>query len=358
MERGFELVDGFNKIARNHQCSKCNGVIVEAHECENRCLIFCEEHLPQSKCEFCGGNFSFNKELDELIKKRYKVRCTNCEEELMLQQFKEHSKKACKRKCTQKCSKQFENQEKLEKHLKEECENSLIRCIGCNKKGKRKEIEKHQENCKKAKTYFDFLSPIKKRMREQKERIESLEQENKEIAERISNLEKDKKRKKKMCLEEIFIKEEEGAGYEHQTVPIIPTKFNTENTTTNLINYDNKNTSKSSHPTLPSIQKEQIVSIQKNKFSPIFENEDYSNLLRMKYYRLCIYCENGKNKENQTKRGKGIFNKSFSDISSVKSILVKNFGDYYSFFLELQKIKKRTLYICSSCVYTLKKKLY
>ena len=93
----FELADPNTKILPAHKCEACKFILFDAYRCEEHCETYCKEHLPEdSKCKICGGSYSSNQELTNKINERYKVKCINCPEEMMLEEFQKHIKEGCK----------------------------------------------------------------------------------------------------------------------------------------------------------------------------------------------------------------------------------------------------------------------
>ena len=198
MKKGFKIVDDGQKVLPGHRCHKCQIVVVEVYECQNRCGIPCNEHLPKNKkCEICEESFSLNQNLSELIQKRYKVSCINCLAEMMLENFDRHCKTECKLDCPQKCGlKLFDNQ--LEEHIEKECVNTIINCVICNEQNTRGLIRIHEESCSFAQKHFNLVNPLKeeneelkKDLKGLKENFDLIEQDNQTIKQRINTLEQD-----------------------------------------------------------------------------------------------------------------------------------------------------------------------
>ena len=164
----FELAENI-KILQAHTCEKCDFILYDAYECkENRCTIFCKDHLPQNKiCEICEGEFLFNQNLTNKIKNRYQVKCLKCPSKMMLKDFDSHLKEGCKKECPQKCGNIFSREQELQTHLKEECVNNVITCmgyIGCKKKDARGMVLIHQEDCEDAQKIFELIDPLKQKL--------------------------------------------------------------------------------------------------------------------------------------------------------------------------------------------------
>ena len=108
----FELADNDINIPPSHKCSKCENILLNAYECkENRCTIFCKEHLPENKkCPECEGEFMFNQNLTENIKNRYEVKCLNCPSKMKLKDFDSHLNE-----CSLKSNQIFSIEEELKK---------------------------------------------------------------------------------------------------------------------------------------------------------------------------------------------------------------------------------------------------
>ena len=76
------------------KCHKCETLLLNAYECEEKCRSYCGIHLPEKeKCEKCGGKFSFNQkqtqtETEEINSER--VKCLNCGKEMLLKDFDSH----------------------------------------------------------------------------------------------------------------------------------------------------------------------------------------------------------------------------------------------------------------------------
>jgi hypothetical protein len=154
----YEVVSQDLKIPTSHLCSNCGKLLFDVYECSNRCAFYCSNHQPNDrKCEICLEKLEFNPKMNELIKKRYKIKCVHCDKELMFGELKEHNQKECQRKCPNDCGKIFLESE-LENHLNTDCCNSIVECIGCFEVDKRGLINLHQ-HVRKIKR--NFLEKIK-----------------------------------------------------------------------------------------------------------------------------------------------------------------------------------------------------
>ena len=201
----FELADENTKILKAHTCEECNSILYEAYECkENRCTIFCKDHLPENKkCEICDGEFMFNQNLTDNIKNRYKVKCLNCPSKMMLKDFDSHLEEGCKKECSQKCGQLFSTEEEMEKHIKEECIETVIKCIACSYANKRGEVNIHQEICEEMQKIKQINLNLEKKIEQQDKEIFLLKEENQKQGEEISFLKKYvEEQKKKLELEE------------------------------------------------------------------------------------------------------------------------------------------------------------
>ena len=165
MEKKFELAVKNAKIPHSHKCSKCDFLLFEAFECEDRCGVFCKEHLPENgECRECGNKFSFNQKLSEKINQKYEIICLRCEKKMLLKEYSKHLKENCDINCPQKCEKSFKTDQEIEKHLKEECINTIISCLGCELTDKREIIKEHEEICEKAKKHLKMMEPFEKKL--------------------------------------------------------------------------------------------------------------------------------------------------------------------------------------------------
>ena len=155
----IKLADENTFIPERHRCHNCKYVILEAFKCENDCTAYCKEHQPQNtKCDMCDGQLEYDKRLTENIKKRYKIKCPSCPVEMMLQDFDSHLKSGCKEECPNKCGESFDSPIELQTHLKKECINSIIFCIGCKQyTDQRGMVEIHQQTCEQAEQFFDVI---------------------------------------------------------------------------------------------------------------------------------------------------------------------------------------------------------
>ena len=94
----FELVDTNIKIPISHKCHFCDFILFDVFECEDRCGMYCKEHLPENKkCGECDGDLHFNKDLTNKIKEKYMIICTSCSEQMMLKDLRAHLKDQCKK---------------------------------------------------------------------------------------------------------------------------------------------------------------------------------------------------------------------------------------------------------------------
>ena len=175
----FELADENTNILLPHKCSKCDFILYDAYECkDNRCTIFCKDHLPENKkCEICDGEFLFNQNLTDNIKNRYPVKCLDCPSKMMLKDFDSHLKEGCKKECTQKCGQLFSSEEEMKKHIKEECFQTVTKCIACSYSSKRGEVNIHQEICEEMEKIKQFTLPLEKKVEEQEKKINLLIEE-------------------------------------------------------------------------------------------------------------------------------------------------------------------------------------
>ena len=176
----FELADENTKIPPSMKCNKCDYILYEAYECkENRCTIFCKDHLPENtKCEICDGEFLFDQKKTEIIKNRYQVKCLNCPSKMMLKDFDSHLKEGCKKECSQKCGQLFSTEEEMRKHIKEECFQTVTKCIGCSYSSKRGEVNIHQEICEELEKIKQIRLPLEKKIEQQEKKIFLLEEQN------------------------------------------------------------------------------------------------------------------------------------------------------------------------------------
>ena len=156
----YELINKEIKIPPSHKCTSCALLLVDVHECVNRCSFYCYNHLPSNKkCEICDEMLEFNQKMNELIKKRYEIRCVHCDHQLLFGDLREHNQKSCQRNCPNECNiKMLENQ--IESHLKNDCINSIIECLGCFDKDKRGLINIHQQDCKFAQKFLEKIKQI------------------------------------------------------------------------------------------------------------------------------------------------------------------------------------------------------
>ena len=166
VNKRFELADPNGKILKAHKCDDCNDILYDVFECsEERCQIYCREHLPKSKkCGECGGELTYNPLLSDKIKKKYKIKCINCSEEMDLKQLEAHLEKGCNIECTQKCGKKFSSKEEIENHLKIDCINTIIGCtgyIGCKYKDKRGIVLIHEQICEFSAKFHEIINPLK-----------------------------------------------------------------------------------------------------------------------------------------------------------------------------------------------------
>lgn len=79
--------------------------------------------------------------------------------------------------CTQKCGERFDYTNFLESHLKNECMNTEIRCIGfigCKTKDRRANIKNHQITCEYATSMLELIEPLNQKLFEQEKQIEIL----------------------------------------------------------------------------------------------------------------------------------------------------------------------------------------
>ena len=80
------------------------------------------------------------------------------------------------------------------------------------------------------------------------------------------------------------------------------------------------------------------------------------NLINLKSYKVCIYCENGRNQDGQVKRGKVICHTQYFWMSDYSSLLKIFFGNFYNFFRQTRKQRGSPLAVCKNCVSILKEK--
>ena len=199
----FIIFDSNARILPSHKCNRCEYILNEPHLCKNMCGVYCIDHLPEnSKCEECDEALNKNEEMNEIIINKYKIKCTSCDEGMMLRDYKDHKKIGCKKNCPQNCDSKL-LEEEMEEHIKMHCTNTITSCIGCDKKEKRGLIELHQLECRDALKHFEVIEPIKKQIFEinlivdlQRQKIEILEQENQNfkqenqiLLQRVSQLE-------------------------------------------------------------------------------------------------------------------------------------------------------------------------
>jgi hypothetical protein len=96
---------------------------------------FIENHQPKhKKCQKCGGNFSFNQDLSNMIKHIYRVKCLFCSQTMILKEITSHLNGGCK----------------IELSLQEKVENQTIEINflkeeNKNQKEKIKILEKQNE---------------------------------------------------------------------------------------------------------------------------------------------------------------------------------------------------------------------
>ena len=196
----YEVVDKEMKIPPSHLCSKCENLIVDPYECENKCERYCHLHLPTNKkCSLCESNLLEEQKLSEFLKKQYKISCLRCNEQMNLGDWEKHSTEECIQECPENCGEKilFCN---LKKHLEEDCSHKMILCAGCGKQDQREAILEHQQNQIACKNFVEMKSQILSL----EEKIDALQKSllnEKKIREKREKREKkegaSKKRKKK-----------------------------------------------------------------------------------------------------------------------------------------------------------------
>ena len=176
IQKRFELADPNTIIPPGHLCNKCQFILFDVYRCEeNGCSQFCKEHLPENqKCTGCDEALSFNQKLSENIKKKYKVKCNKCPQQMILEELNAHK---CKLGCPQKCDSLFSSQQEIELHLKKECVNSEVECFACEEKDSRGMIEIHQMDCKKALKFNQQIEPLNKEILSLKQQNQNQNQE-------------------------------------------------------------------------------------------------------------------------------------------------------------------------------------
>ena len=173
MNQLFQFADPNTLYPPSHQCIGCKNILYMAYVCKECEIKYCVDHLPKTKkCDFCQGNFSFDKHLTKKINEKYNIKCSKCSEEMLLKDFDEHQKKGCKKECIQQCGERFNFDKEMKRHIDEECTNTIISCIGCKSKDKRGLIMIHQLICEDALRHKQLIQPLEKKIEEQSKEIE------------------------------------------------------------------------------------------------------------------------------------------------------------------------------------------
>ena len=187
----YEVVDPNIKIPPGHKCHTCENIMLDVFICSNACgYSYCKEHIPEDKkCEECEEELSYKEELSEKIKKKYQVKCLICDKEMLLDNFESHKRGECKMQCTQKCGIKLLEVE-IEQHIENECLNTVISCLGCNKRDSRGAIKIHEELCESAIKNSKLLDSFRLQYAQQVKRIEKEKiNQQKTLNDKINSLE-------------------------------------------------------------------------------------------------------------------------------------------------------------------------
>ena len=179
----------------HHSCGKCKELILNAFTCEFMCSKYCSDHLPSSNlCDVCSHKLSSNEKFSKILNEKYIVKCSKCKKEIKLKDYEIHE--CILKKCIQGCEMELK-QEEMEEHVREECLNTILYCLGneyrCIHKAARGLMNLHRLECK------DFLewdlernrnAELEEEIKKSKKREKELEFELKDREEQITKLKK------------------------------------------------------------------------------------------------------------------------------------------------------------------------
>ena len=185
-------------------CVVCNNVLNDPLACFVCHRFSCCKKCGES-CKECDSKLEESPNLKNKIQDT-RIDCTYCGKEMIYREWDEHAK-ICIVECTQKCGQKVKRTEQ-QKHIVEQCPNTIVNCIGsdldCNVKVERSKIEEHEKTCKKSLFFNQFLD-LKKENETMKSQIKSLEQKiemkEKEYNKKLKRVEKDRLNKIKAISE-------------------------------------------------------------------------------------------------------------------------------------------------------------
>ena len=94
----------------------------------------------------------------------------------MLKDIDSHLKEGRKKECSQKCGQLFSTEEEMKTHIKEECFQTVTKCIGCSYSSKRGEVNIHQEICEEMEKIKQFRLPLENKSEQQNKKIKKQEE--------------------------------------------------------------------------------------------------------------------------------------------------------------------------------------
>ena len=145
--------DYLNPLGDFYKCSICSKIMINPTDCEGCGHSFCYECISKTKCPFGCENKNLKPASNGItnLLNNLKFKCTNegCEEIINYIDIKTHEnlchfqKMICPNK---ECNEQLIKKD-LEKHIKDECKYTMIKCDNCGNKIPRYQMPTHEKMC-------------------------------------------------------------------------------------------------------------------------------------------------------------------------------------------------------------------
>ena len=158
IEGGIDLARLINKeyltpLGDFYKCNICNKIMINPTDCENCGHSFCYECISKTKCPFNCEKKNLKPASNGItnLLNNLKFKCVNegCDEIINYIDIKSHQNLCPYQKmiCPNKeCNEQI-LKKNLEKHIKDECKYTNIKCENCGNNFPRYQIQEHEKMC-------------------------------------------------------------------------------------------------------------------------------------------------------------------------------------------------------------------